>query len=136
MRIHLANNEHAIALILDRIGDDSFCATFAVHLCGIDQCHAEPNSEPQRGDFILVGAHILAHSPGALAQHWNGFAIGKSNRLHCVVLLVIVIDLINEFGGHPLSQCFGAAGRTAATASAGLLPVLSFCGNERLRKYG
>ena len=46
MRINLGNNEHAIALTLDRIGHDFFGTAFAIHLGGIDQCHAELDSEP------------------------------------------------------------------------------------------
>ena len=54
MRIRLGNNEHAIALILDRIGHNFFRAAVAVHLRGIDQCHAELDSESQGSDFILM----------------------------------------------------------------------------------
>ena len=74
MRIHLANNEHALALTLDRIGHDFFRAAFAVHFGGIDQCHAELDSEAQGRDFILVRPLVLAHAPCALAKHGHAFA--------------------------------------------------------------
>src|SRR5947207_10288230 len=45
MRINLRNNEHAIALTLDCISHNFFRAAFAIHLGGIDQCHAQLDSE-------------------------------------------------------------------------------------------
>ena len=46
MRIHFGNNEHAVALALDRIGHNFFRTAFAIHLSRIDQCHPELDSEP------------------------------------------------------------------------------------------
>lgn len=77
MRIRLRNNEHAIPLVLDRVSHNLFRAAFAVHFGGIDQCHAELDSKPQCGDFILVRPRVLAHAPGTLAEHRYARAIGK-----------------------------------------------------------
>src|SRR5437667_10755657 len=96
MRIHFGNNEHAIALTLDCVGHDFFRAAFAVHFGGIDQRHTELDSEPQCGHFILVRPRVLAHAPGALTQHGYGFAIGKGNCPHVMLLLMIVIDLVDS----------------------------------------
>src|SRR5436305_8872027 len=82
MRIHFGDNKHAIALILDCIRYDFFRTAFAIHLGGIDQCHAQLDSEPQCGDLILVRSCILAHAPGTLTQYWNALAIGKRSEEH------------------------------------------------------
>src|SRR5437867_13029788 len=86
MRINLRNNEDAIALTLDCIGHNFFRAAFAIHLGGIDQCHAQLDSEAQCGDLILVRSYILAHAPGALTQYWNALAIGKRAGFHFVLM--------------------------------------------------
>src|SRR4029434_616523 len=65
------------------------------HLCRIDQCHTELDSEPQCGDFILVRPGVLAHAPGALTQYSNALTIAKRNSLHFMLVIVLVLG----FGG-------------------------------------
>jgi hypothetical protein len=91
MRINLRNNEHAIALTLDCISHDFFRAAVAIHLGGINQCHAEFDSEPQSGDFVLVRSLALAHAPRALTQYGYAFAIREGNCLHFVFMLMLLI---------------------------------------------
>ena len=69
MRIHLCNNEHAIALTFDCVGYNFLSAAFAVHLRGIDQRHAEVETELERGDLGGELAAPFAHAPCALAEH-------------------------------------------------------------------
>ena len=64
----LRDDEHAIALTLDRICDDSFRAAFAVHFRGIDQSRAEIDAQTQSRDLIRVRVLVFAHAPRSLPQ--------------------------------------------------------------------
>ena len=67
-RRHFRDNEHAIALTLDRGRHDFFRAAVAVNFRGIDQSHAEIDAQTQRRDLIRMRSFVLAHTPRPLTQ--------------------------------------------------------------------
>ena len=83
VRICLGNDEYIIAVTIDCVCDDFFRAAFAVHFGGIDQRHAELDSQTQRRDFIRVGTLLFAHAPRALTEDRNARAIGQFDSFHC-----------------------------------------------------
>src|SRR5439155_9522651 len=89
--IDFRDNKHAVALTFDCVGHNLFCAAFAVHLCGVDQSHAEINSQTQSRDFLCVSTFLFTHAPRALTQDRNAFTIGKCNGLHFVLVFLTVI---------------------------------------------
>src|SRR5437879_4532972 len=60
MRINFLDNKHSVALTLDCIGHIPFSTAVSVHLRGINQLHAEINSQTQRRDFIGMCPFPLA----------------------------------------------------------------------------
>ena len=80
VRIDLADQAYFVAPARDRLGDDLLGAAFAVHLGGVDQRDAEIEPELQRGDLGVERAALLAHAPGALAEHRHRAAGGKGQR--------------------------------------------------------
>src|SRR5262249_12112847 len=71
MRIDLADEIDAIARAGNRVANDLFGATLAVHFGGVDQAHAELEPELQRLELGGALALALAHAPGAEAEHGN-----------------------------------------------------------------
>ena len=73
-RKDLRNEKHFVTSPADRICNYLFGAAVAVHLGGVDQRHAQIQSELQGCDFLGVLAAIFSHSPGTLAQGGDAFA--------------------------------------------------------------
>ena len=71
-----------LALIVDRVRYHFFGAAFAVHFRGVDQRHAELDTQTQRRHLLGMLAFVLAHPPGPLTQRGNAFAIEQCNGLH------------------------------------------------------
>ena len=77
MRIDLADQEDVVAPSRDRFADHRLGAAFAVHLGGVDQRDAEVEPELERRDLGVELRALLAHAPGALAEHGHLAAGGK-----------------------------------------------------------
>jgi len=87
LRLHLADDEAAVAPPFHCLGNDLFGTPFAIELGGVDQRHAEIEPQSQRSDLVVEGALALAHAPGALAEPRDSFARrkrdgGKSGLRH------------------------------------------------------
>ena len=79
VRIDLADQENAVALALDRLGDDFLGPAFGVHLGGVDQRHAEIDAEAQGIGLPLRVRGAFAHVPGALAESRDLGAVRQSD---------------------------------------------------------
>jgi hypothetical protein len=71
LRQHLAQQEHLVPAVHDRLADKHFGSTVAIHFGGVDQRHPKVDAEPHRGDLVGATARILGKMPGALAEHRN-----------------------------------------------------------------
>src|SRR5690348_6967810 len=86
-RRHLANKEHLMAAACDRFPDQMLTLTCGVALCSIDQAHTEIDTNIQRGDLALPGAHITSHARGSLSEYRDLVNGGKANvrdSAHCI----------------------------------------------------
>ena len=63
VRVDLADQKNLVALPFDRATHYFLCAAIAIHLGGVDQRHAEIDSQLQRRDFALALPCPLAHLP-------------------------------------------------------------------------
>lgn len=84
--IDLADDENLVAPAPDRLADDLFCATVAVHFGGVDQRHAEIDAGPQAFDLRFGMAGILAHRPGSLAERRHFYAVREGDCRNPAVL--------------------------------------------------
>ena len=75
MRVNFCNYKNALALILDRFCDDFLGSAVALYLRGVNQAHAELDSQTQRRDFPGTRPLTFAHPPRALSKGWNTLAI-------------------------------------------------------------
>ena len=82
VRIHFRDDENAIPLTVDRVGHNFFRFAVAVHFRGIDQRHAEIDTQTQSRDLICVCVFVFTHAPGALTQRRNTLAIWQCDSLH------------------------------------------------------
>ena len=69
LRIELGHDKDVVTPAGDRFADDPLRAAIGVHLGRVDQRHAEIDAEPERGNFGLPRASVLAHAPRALTEH-------------------------------------------------------------------
>lgn len=74
MRVHLADQEHPVALAGDGGANHFLRAALGVHLGGVDQAHAPFDTGLQRGNLGVALVALLAHAPGTLANHRDGHA--------------------------------------------------------------
>src|SRR5690242_4333725 len=75
VRINFRNYKDAWSLFLNRFAYNLFRATIPVHLCGVDQTHAELNSQTECRNLTRAFAFAFAHVPRALAKRRNTVAI-------------------------------------------------------------
>ncbi len=86
VRVDLAHQKYLITQTGNGFADHAFGAALGVHFRRVDQSHAEFDALAQRRHFTLVRRAILAHAPGALADHWNLHACqfkGTHSNLLC-----------------------------------------------------
>ncbi|MNO69829.1 hypothetical protein D3C76_606920 [compost metagenome] len=69
VRVDLADEKHPIALAGDGLTHHELGAAFGIHFSGIDQGHAQVDTQAQGGDFLVMAGAVFAHLPGALADH-------------------------------------------------------------------
>jgi hypothetical protein len=82
---HLADEEDLLAPARDRRPDDFLRPAVAVHFRGVDQRHAEIETQPQRRDLLAAPPAVLAHRPGAPPERRHALAARKlrgRDRLH------------------------------------------------------
>src|SRR5260370_7422792 len=77
---HLADEKHLVRASRDRRAHTLLGAAVGIHFRGIDQPHAEVETETQRRDLRFAPAAILAHHPGALPQRGHALAARKLRR--------------------------------------------------------
>jgi hypothetical protein len=80
LRENLADQEDLLTPITKRLGDELLGPASRVHLCGVDDVHAEIDRHLERRDFIQTAAGALRHAPRADAKDRNLFAAGKRDR--------------------------------------------------------
>ena len=56
----LADEEDLITMIGDGLADELLRGAIAVHLGGVDQCHAQVEPEAECGDLVLATCRRLA----------------------------------------------------------------------------
>lgn len=76
---HLADDECLVAPTLDRFSHDTFGSAVAVHLCSVDQRHAEIEPGLQAADFVGGLRAVFTHPPCPLAERGNLAAVRKSD---------------------------------------------------------
>ena len=80
LRIYLGHYKNRRAATGDRACDDFLGTAVAVHLRGVDQCHAHVEPALQRSDLASGMRLPLAHRPGTEAQRRHRRAIGQRDR--------------------------------------------------------
>lgn len=68
VRIDLAHQEHLVASVSDRLGDEFLGPALAIHLGGIDQGEAEVETEPERCNLLRAARPVLRHVPSPQAE--------------------------------------------------------------------
>ncbi len=68
MRQHLADEEDTGATAGDGFADNFLGPAVGVHLCRVDERHAEVEAEPKCGHFRRAPASVFTHSPRPLAE--------------------------------------------------------------------
>ena len=81
-RIHLTDNENPVPPPLHHLGHHLFGAALGVHLGGVDQRHAEIETQTQRSHLARRLGLALAHVPGAQTQGGDGLAGGQRDGAH------------------------------------------------------
>ncbi|CAI8795829.1 hypothetical protein EMIT0196P_20331 [Pseudomonas chlororaphis] len=74
VRVHLADQEHPVALAGDGGANHFLRAALGIHLGGIDQTQAPFDTGLQCGNLGVALVALLAHAPGTLANHRDGHA--------------------------------------------------------------
>lgn len=75
---HLGDQEGLVAAPGNSLRHHLLGAAAGIHFGGVDQRDAKVQAELQSLHLIGTATGILAHFPGALAEHGDGFAGGQS----------------------------------------------------------
>ena len=74
MRQHLADQEYLRPPAGYRFTDHLLRSTFAVHLGGVDERHAQVEPQTQGGNLFPAPVVPFAHTPRALTENRDGLA--------------------------------------------------------------
>ena len=80
--IDLADQEDLVAPAGDRLADDLLGTAVGIHLGRVDQRQAEVEPAAQGRELGAAAGLVLAHAPGALAEHRHELATRQPQRTH------------------------------------------------------
>jgi hypothetical protein len=79
---HLGDEKDLVSPSSDCISDEDLGVAVGVHLGGVDDRHAEVESEAQCRDLVPLSRRVLRHVPASLSEDRDDGPTRKSCRTH------------------------------------------------------